>query len=115
MTHSEAEFLRQLLAQHDSTSHQPVQEFDLNKPPVPPYVHQQWPTLLYAWDDEYQRVKYLRALSQQELDDAVAKGWSEAPISGPPEEAELDPAATAEAQALDDKIAAAKKAKSARK
>jgi hypothetical protein len=46
MTHEQIEALRGVLFQHDAQNAAMTREFDLNKPPTPPYRYQEYPRLL---------------------------------------------------------------------
>jgi hypothetical protein len=93
---------------------------DINKPPVVPYVHQQFPKMVYA--PHYDQFKashpdaiphevadmFLVVKSAEELEIAIAKGW----LLKPPVK-EVEPGAEVEAPA--DGIPAPKPHKKAKK
>lgn len=99
LTEVEAARLRQILAEHDS-QHKPLQIHDLNNPPKVQYIHQKFPMMVYDLEhsqpahvtEEVVRVKGVPykpgdhvpaqviskiVRSEDELQDALAKGWSE--------------------------------------
>lgn len=99
LTPAEIERMREILAQHDA---QGEQEFDLNKPKVEPYRHQEFPRIVYHPTKGTHR----KVHNQAELDKALSAGHSiEAPT---PEDADsyvpesrLSAAEQAEIRALD--------------
>ena len=96
-THEQIEFLRGLIFQHDAQNAAMTREFDLNKPPTPPYRYQEYPRLVY------QGTKTAPAADEFDLENLLTSGWS----LTPPENlevnlgGELSPAMLAEVQAVD--------------
>lgn len=67
--------------------------FDLNNPPKVPYVHQEFPRLVYRGD------KHKLAHSAEDLDEALDKGWSkEPPVAAKDEDAEVSAESEGEGQ-----------------
>ena len=103
-TAEQLEQMRQILAQHDSSGKGGNKEFDLAKPPTPPYRHQEYPKAMYHADGRTRN-----AGSAEEQEAAEASGWSTKPNVTAP--AAFDPweglsaEDKAEAQALDAKLA----------
>ena len=96
-THEQIEFLRGLIFQHDAQNAAMTREFDLNKPPTPPYRYQEYPRLVYRG------AKTAAAVDEFDLENLLTSGWS----LTPPENlevnlgGELSPAMLAEVQAVD--------------
>ena len=93
---SEIERMRAMIAQHDQKTS--VTEFDLNKPPVEPYVYQPFPKTVYHPDGRNRIVR-----DEPEMEMALEAGWKLKPIVAAPavEQADLDPETAAEAAAID--------------
>jgi hypothetical protein len=94
------EQMRAILAQHDGAQRNGIKEFDLNNPPKQPYVYQEFPRCLYHHAKNITR----NAHSHEEVEAALAAGWSKQPL--PAEELDgtaqpLDTQDAAEAAALD--------------
>ena len=70
MTHEKIEWLRGLIFQHDAQNAAMTREFDLNKPPTPPYRHQEFPRLLYRDG------KTMAATTKAALEEMLKSGWS---------------------------------------
>jgi hypothetical protein len=102
MTHEQIEALRGVLFQHDAANAAMTREFDLNKPPTPPYRYQEYPRMLYR-DTETAIVR-----NQMELEQSLASGWSKTPAASMEVNlgGELSPAMRAEAQAIDARLRA---------
>ena len=101
LTQDEIERMRTILAQHDSRKG--VQEFDLNNPPKKPYVHQEYPRVMYHHGKRQMRV----AKSPDEVHAAEAAGWQKEPFlpeGAEPPEIELDPESAQEAAEADAKL-----------
>jgi hypothetical protein len=100
MTHEQAEFLRNLLVQHDAQNAAQVREFDLNKPPTPPYRYQEYPRLVYR-DGKTQLVE-----DPVDLQRLLADGWSIKPPKHMEQKlgGELSPQDMAEVQRIDAKL-----------
>lgn len=96
---AEIERMRAMIAAHDQKTS--VSEFDLNKPPVQPYVYQAFPKCVYHPDGR-NRI----ARDEQELEMAIEAGWSLKPVTAAPavEQADLDPEAAAEVARIDSQI-----------
>ena len=97
MSHEQIEALRSVLFQHDAQHAAMTREFDLNKPPVPPYRYQEFPRLVYR------DTKTALANNADELEELLARDWS---ITSPAVMEvnlgdELSPAIMAEVNALD--------------
>lgn len=97
----EIERMRSILEAHDAQNGKKgIREFDLNNPPKVPYVHQDFPAIVY--DHENRRHKVVA--NAKEKKDALLAGWKdEAYPRELPEEAEpaLDEAELAEVARLD--------------
>jgi hypothetical protein len=98
----EIERMRQIIAQHDAkTAQNSMKEFDLNKPPVAPYVYQEFPFLMYH--HETRRTK--PAINNEMRERMQDEGWSVAPFpSDPPPEIPLTAAEHAEADEINNKL-----------
>ena len=96
--------MRAILAQHDRQT-MPTREFDLNKPPVKPYFYQEFPRMVYHLG------RGINAIVQHEAELAamLAGGWQTTPIAAEQADAELDPAAAAEAAEIDKQLIKKKK------
>src|SRR5215472_18103758 len=105
-THEQIEGMRRFVQSYDAQNAAIRQEFDLNKPPTPPYRYQEYPRMLYRGAQT--------AIVQDdvELEIMLAENWSKDPP--PPGTLELNlggeltPAMRAEAKGLD-KIAREKR------
>lgn len=73
LSSAEVERMRTMIAQHDAA--QTTQEFDLAKPPVKPYVHQEFPKIIYHQDGRHRVVE-----SERELQHWLSNGWSRLPV-----------------------------------
>jgi hypothetical protein len=110
-TPAEIEKMRMFVINADKQSTGGV--FDLNNPPRKPYIHQDWPRLMYNADPAGMP-KHIRALDAADLENKLEEGWLMAPAGEEaPELIELDPADAAEVAAIDKKIADAKAKKAA--
>jgi hypothetical protein len=128
LSETEVANLRAILAQHDS-EHKPMVTMDLNNPPKAPYRYQPFPKMIYdlnashaARDERKPRelasggvvmetvhipakVVTRRVESQEELDAALAEGWSQqAPNFTAEQEIPLKAAYAAEAGQIDEEI-----------
>ena len=97
MSHEQIEALRGVLFQHDAQHAAMTREFDLNKPPTPPYRYQEFPRLVYRDS------KTALANNADELEELLARDWS---ITSPAVMEvnlgdELSPAMQAEVNAID--------------
>jgi uncharacterized membrane protein YqiK len=105
-TDQEIEKMRTFVNEHDKS--RSVNDFDLNKPPQKPYVHQDWPKAVYSIDAKGVTVAK-KVADAREHDAAIADGWTNEPQGATAaEDVELDDATKAEIAAFDAKIAAAK-------
>ena len=125
LTESEVATMRQILAQHDG-EHQPMTIHDLNNPPKAPYRYQPFPKMIYdlknsypSHDQEQQRrngmgvetvhipakIVTKNVNSQEELDEALAAGWSkEAPTFTEERDEPISGAYANEAARVDEKL-----------
>lgn len=96
-THEQIEGMRRFIQQYDAQNAAITREFDLNKPPTPPYRYQEFPRLLYRGG------KTITAQDARGQDLLLQQGWSVAPPLGTKVDIEvkLDPQSAAEAQAID--------------
>jgi hypothetical protein len=99
MTHEQIEALRGVLFRHDARNAAMTREFDLNKPPPPPYRYQEYPRMLYR-DGKTAVVQ-----NDGELLDMLSHGWSKTPPAAESVElhlgGELSAEMRAEAAAID--------------
>jgi hypothetical protein len=97
MTHEQVEALRGVLFQYDARNAAMQREFDLNKPPTPPYRYQEYPRMLYL-GRETAIVK-----DEFELEQYLAHGWSKEPQEAPMLNlgGDLPPSMMAEVAAID--------------
>lgn len=105
-TQAEIETMRAMVQQHDSQNASINREFDLNNPPKVPYVHQEFPRIIY----QHEKRRHKAIQNAKELADALQQGWRLEPY--PQEVAndvELDEQELAEVRAID-KLARKKKA-----
>jgi hypothetical protein len=82
MTYEERVRMRRILDDLDRKEAGGSKEFDLNKPPVPPYVYREYPFLMYnhgkvAGPDAWKMVK--PALNHEQREKMRSEGWSEEP------------------------------------
>lgn len=70
---AEIENMRRVLAQYDQSANGGIKEFDLNHPPKDPYVHQEFPRMMYRG------TATKVAQSADEMQDAEANGWNRTP------------------------------------
>lgn len=109
-TESEIQIMRRILAQHDQ-SQKPLKEFDLNRPPLVPYSHKEYPRLM----SNHATRRHKEAANKAEMDAMIADGWQKDDFPAEPEDndVELTPEEQAEVAALDAKLRAKKKKKKA--
>jgi len=88
--------LRRVLDQLDQKEAGGMKEFDLNKPPAPPYLYREYPILLYNHSTGQNRP----ARNYDERQRMLAEGWSENPVAPAPPEVELTPQEELEAKEL---------------
>lgn len=86
MNNPSIEEMRQLVAQHDqqNTRSTGIQQFDINNPPKVPYVHQEFPRVMYHHGKREMR----KANNAEEMAEALAAGWKKEPFL---EEASAEP------------------------
>lgn len=107
-TDSEIEKMRLFVSEHDKKA-SPSNVFDLNNPPRVPYTHQEFPRLLYKLHGEGHQV-HLRVADEAQLNDALSKDWSLAPVAAIDDELDmLDAATQAEVAAIDKQLTKKKK------
>jgi hypothetical protein len=100
LTYEERVKLRRMLDNLDQKEAGGTKEFDLNKPPVPPYVYREFPYLMYNHE-----VKSTRpARNHEERERMLAEGWSTEPFPAEAPEIELTAAERAEAEEIDKKL-----------
>jgi hypothetical protein len=99
-THEQIEFLRGLIFQHDAQNAAMTREFDLNKPPTPPYRYQEFPRLVYRAGD------MAVVKDKNQLSNMLSHGYSITPSANMEVsiEPELDSQSAAEAQAIDARL-----------
>ena len=97
MTHEQIEALRGVLFQHDAANAAMTREFDLNKPPTPPYRYQEFPRMLYRGDQVH------IVPDAYALEEALAQGWDLRPQGTPQLNlgGDLTPAQMVEVQRVD--------------
>jgi hypothetical protein len=105
LTRAELEQMRIILAQHES-AHVPMKEFDLNKPKLEPYAHQEFPKLLYHRTRGNKKAESAEHQAQLEADGYQTKPAAAAEPE--PAAVELTSEELAEIEALD-KLARKKK------
>ncbi len=115
LTPQDAERLRQILDAYQAKNPQRMQEFDLAKPPTPPYRHQEYPKVMY----HHGTARHKQAKNAQEEAEAVAAGCSTkpVPVEEPEIQVELSPeeaALIAEAEAANPAAPVAEKPKAKR-
>ena len=96
---AEIERMRAMIAQHEQKTS--VTEFDLNKPPVEPYVYQPFPKTVYHPDGRNRIVR-----DEPEMEMAMEAGWGLKPITAGSavEQAHLEPDAAAEVARIDSQL-----------
>jgi len=101
LTYEERVMLRRLLDDADQKdAANAMREFDLNKPPVPPYVYREYPRLLY----NHQTKQNKRAHTYEQQQSMLAEGWSEQPLAPQILEVELTAQEQEEAEAIDKQL-----------
>lgn len=103
LTYEERVKMRRMLDQMDQKEASgAMKDFDLNKPPVPPYQYREFPFLMY--NHEEKRTKAARDHVERER--MIAEGWSESPLPPePPPEIQLTAAEHAEVEETDKQLA----------
>lgn len=107
LSHDEIERMRQIVQQHDS-QRKPIQIVDLNNPPKEPYRFQKFPKMVYdLTHSEPGHVVNRIVRSEDDLEAALAQGWSESAPAYSDERIEpLSPVYAAQAQRVDEQLAA---------
>lgn len=110
LSREEIERMRQIVKQHDA-QHKPLQVFDLNNPPKQPYHFQKFPMMVYDLEQSQPgHVVSAIVSSEQELQEAMASGWSnEAPAYGDAREESLSPAYQQEADEVQRRVEEARR------
>jgi hypothetical protein len=102
LTSEEIERMRAIVAQADEENGSPgmPKEFDLNNPPKVPYVHKEFPKMLYK--DGRNCVVQNRA----EMEGKLAQGWTRKPVADliPEKEEDFDEETQAEIDELNAKL-----------
>lgn len=75
-------------------------EFDLNKPPVPPYVYREYPFLMY----HHQTGQTRPAINYEQRQKLLAEGWSEDPAPAEVPEMELTREEKIQAKEIDRRL-----------
>lgn len=92
--------LRRLLDSMDQKEAGTMKEFDLNKPPVAPYVYSEYPFLMYDHESRTMRA----ARNYDERQQMLAQGWSEEAYPADPPVITLSASDRAEAQEIDKQL-----------
>jgi hypothetical protein len=92
--------MRRMLDQLDQKEAGGMKEFDLNKPPVPPYVYREYPYLMYHHGMRQTRP----ARNIEERQRLIGEGWSETPFPAEGQEIELTAEEHEEASNIDSKL-----------
>jgi hypothetical protein len=101
LTYEDRVRMRRLLDQMDQKDAVgSTKEFDLNKPPTPPYQYREFPFLLYHHTQRQTKP----AKNQEERERMLASGWSEEPFPSEPVEVLLTSDEQAEAEEVNQKL-----------
>jgi len=100
LTYEDRARMRRILDEMDAKDAAGAREFDLNKPPVPPYVYREYPYLLYNLFTGKTRA----AANYEEKQKMLAEGWSEHPVRQEVPEVELTPQEQMEAADIDKRL-----------
>ncbi|HEY1896702.1 MAG TPA: hypothetical protein VGG62_10540 [Terracidiphilus sp.] len=101
LTYEDRVRMRRLLDQMDQKDTVgSTKEFDLNKPPAPPYVYREFPFLMY----DHASRQYKAAKNQQDRERMLDAGWSEEPFPSEPPEIPLTSAEHAEVEDVTKKL-----------
>jgi hypothetical protein len=101
LTYEDRVRMRRLLDQMDQKDTVgSTKEFDLNKPPAPPYVYREFPFLLYNHTSRQAKP----AKNQEERERMLAAGWSEDPFPSEVPEVLLTSDELAEAEEVNQKL-----------
>lgn len=102
---AEIEKMRLFVNEHDKANVS-SKIHDLNNPPKEPYVHQEYPRLVYHHGNR----QYLRVDTQVDHEEALRRGFNNEPFPAEAPEIELDAASASEAAELDKKLSTKKAA-----
>jgi hypothetical protein len=97
LTYEERIRMRRMLDALDQKEGSALKEFDLNKPPVPPYVYREYPFILY----HHQSKQAKAAHNHEQRQKMLAEGWSENPIAIETPAVELTVSERMQAEELD--------------
>jgi len=101
LTYEERVKMRRLLDEADQKdAANGMREFDLNRPPAPPYVYREYPRLLYNHVTKQNKPAHTYEQHQAML----AQGWTEEPITPEPVEVRLTAQEQEEAEAIDKQL-----------
>jgi hypothetical protein len=89
--------LRRLLDSLDQKEAGGMKEFDLAKPPVPPYQYREFPFVMYHHQTRVSKP----ARNHEEREQMKAQGWSEAPFPAEGQQVELSGAELEESALID--------------
>lgn len=105
LSFEEVQRMRQIVAQFDA-DRKPMQTIDLNNPPKEPYRFQKFPKMVYDLENSVPGSLVTQVVrSQEELDSAIERGWSEeAPAFGDGRDEYLSPTLQAEADRVQEEI-----------
>ena len=99
LTYEDRVRMRRMLDQLDQKEAGGQKEFDLNKPPTPPYRYREYPFLMY-----HPLQKPRPARSHEERAAMLAQGWTEDPEPAPPPEPVMTYADRLEAEEMDRRL-----------
>ena len=97
LTYEERVRMRRHLEDLDGKEAAGHKEFDLNKPPVPPYVYREYPFLMYHHASKQTRPAHNHEQRQKML----AEGWSQDPVRIETAEVELTSGERMQAEEID--------------
>lgn len=100
LTYEERIKMRRMLDDLDQREAGGLKEFDLNKPPVPPYVYREYPFLMYHHATRQTR----QAVNYEQRQKMLAEGWSEDPVPIEVPEVELTATERMQAEELDRRL-----------
>jgi len=102
LTHEQIEGMRRFVQSYDAQNAAITREFDLNKPPTPPYKYQEYPRMLYRGT----QTSIVHDDDECEL--MLSQNWSKTPSQAGTVNlnlgGDLTPAMRAEAQAIDARL-----------
>lgn len=100
LTYEERVKMRRYLDDLDRKEASGVKEFDLNKPPIVPYVYREFPFLMY-----HHETKRTKAAPNHEIRERmIAEGWSTDPFPAEGTEIPLTAAEHAEVEKLNEEL-----------